>query len=155
MNNIKYYNDSLAYDFGMFAPKPAAATNVGDEDIVSGDLLVHVGDLGIQQANFLVNEILLLDDGGDLIAVGGLILLQLLQLLADPIHLLLGLLIFLFHLGDLLFDGIGSQSRPDKGGQQAHQQAQQQDGCHEAGQKRFPKLLVFHRVSLFAGVIHS
>lgn len=22
MNNIKYYNDSLAYDFGMFAPKP-------------------------------------------------------------------------------------------------------------------------------------
>ncbi|MBQ7725964.1 MAG: hypothetical protein IJT66_02350 [Clostridia bacterium] len=23
MNNIKYYNDSLAYDFEMFAPKPA------------------------------------------------------------------------------------------------------------------------------------
>ncbi len=22
MDNIKYYNDSLAYDFGMFAPKP-------------------------------------------------------------------------------------------------------------------------------------
>lgn len=34
MNNIKYYNDSLAYDFGMFAPKPATAVNTKDNIVV-------------------------------------------------------------------------------------------------------------------------
>ena len=30
MNNIKYYNDSLAYDFEMFAPKTNTAPNARD-----------------------------------------------------------------------------------------------------------------------------
>lgn len=34
MNNIKYYNDSLAYDFGMFAPKPATTVNPKDNIVV-------------------------------------------------------------------------------------------------------------------------
>ena len=34
MNNIKYYNDSLAYDFAMFAPKPARATKEKDNIVV-------------------------------------------------------------------------------------------------------------------------
>ena len=34
MNNIKYYNDSLAYDFSMFAPKPARAERQNDNIVV-------------------------------------------------------------------------------------------------------------------------
>ncbi len=34
MNNIKYYNDSLAYDFEMFAPKPAKQTNTRNNIVV-------------------------------------------------------------------------------------------------------------------------
>ena len=34
MNNIKYYNDSLAYDFAMFEPKSATVTNVKDNIVV-------------------------------------------------------------------------------------------------------------------------
>ena len=30
MNNIKYYNDSLAYDFDMFMPKTAENTDRRD-----------------------------------------------------------------------------------------------------------------------------
>ncbi len=37
MNNIKYYNDSLAYDFGMFAPKPAT-TKSRDNIVVMPDV---------------------------------------------------------------------------------------------------------------------
>lgn len=34
MNNIKYYNDSLAYDFGMFAPRPTRTTRENDNIVV-------------------------------------------------------------------------------------------------------------------------
>ncbi len=34
MNNIKYYNDSLAYDFEMFAPKPARQPRERDNIVV-------------------------------------------------------------------------------------------------------------------------
>ncbi len=34
MNNMKYYNDSLAYDFEMFAPKPAARVGTRDNIVV-------------------------------------------------------------------------------------------------------------------------
>ena len=34
MNNIKYYNDSLAYDFEMFRPKPAKQTQPKDTIVV-------------------------------------------------------------------------------------------------------------------------
>lgn len=34
MNNIKYYNDSLAYDFEMFAEKPAKKTEKRDNIVV-------------------------------------------------------------------------------------------------------------------------
>ncbi len=34
MNNIKYYNDSLAYDFAMFAPKPARTERNNDNIVV-------------------------------------------------------------------------------------------------------------------------
>ena len=34
MNNIKYYNDSLAYDFEMFAPKKASEPKVRDNIVV-------------------------------------------------------------------------------------------------------------------------
>lgn len=34
MNNIKYYNDSLAYDFGMFAPKTAGTPKSQDNIVV-------------------------------------------------------------------------------------------------------------------------
>ena len=34
MNNIKYYNDSLAYDFEMFAEKPAKRTEKRDNIVV-------------------------------------------------------------------------------------------------------------------------
>ena len=34
MNNIKYYNDSLAYDFEMFAPKTAPKNNQRDNIVV-------------------------------------------------------------------------------------------------------------------------
>lgn len=32
MNNIKYYNDSLAYDFNMFMPRSNAAPRVREDD---------------------------------------------------------------------------------------------------------------------------
>lgn len=34
MNNLKYYNDSLAYDFEMFAPKPVEKKNNRDNIVV-------------------------------------------------------------------------------------------------------------------------
>ena len=34
MNNLKYYNDSLAYDFEMFAPKTSAAPKKNDNIVV-------------------------------------------------------------------------------------------------------------------------
>ena len=34
MNNLKYYNDSVAYDFEMFAPKPAEKKNTRDNIVV-------------------------------------------------------------------------------------------------------------------------
>lgn len=34
MDNLKYYNDSLAYDFEMFAPKPARRENTRDNIVV-------------------------------------------------------------------------------------------------------------------------
>lgn len=34
MNNLKYYNDSLAYDFEMFAPKIKEKTNTRDNIVV-------------------------------------------------------------------------------------------------------------------------
>lgn len=34
MNNLKYYNDSLAYDFEMFAPKTKEKTNTRDNIVV-------------------------------------------------------------------------------------------------------------------------
>ncbi len=34
MNNLKYYNDSVAYDFEMFAPKPAEKQNTRDNIVV-------------------------------------------------------------------------------------------------------------------------
>lgn len=34
MNNIKYYNDSLAYDFAMFAPKTAPKDTTRDNIVV-------------------------------------------------------------------------------------------------------------------------
>ena len=34
MNNVKYYNDSLAYDFGMFAPKTAETPKTRDNIVV-------------------------------------------------------------------------------------------------------------------------
>ncbi len=34
MNNIKYYNDSLAYDFEMFMPKPAKKAEPQDNIVV-------------------------------------------------------------------------------------------------------------------------
>ncbi len=34
MNNLKYYNDSLAYDFEMFAPKPQKKENTRDNIVV-------------------------------------------------------------------------------------------------------------------------
>ncbi|MBO4733295.1 MAG: hypothetical protein J5662_02340 [Clostridia bacterium] len=34
MNNIKYYNDSLAYDFEMFMPHPKTVTRKRDDNIV-------------------------------------------------------------------------------------------------------------------------
>ena len=34
MNNLKYYNDSLAYDFEMFAPKTAEKKNTRDNIVV-------------------------------------------------------------------------------------------------------------------------
>ena len=34
MNNIKYYNDSLAYDFAMFAPRPARTEKNNDNIVV-------------------------------------------------------------------------------------------------------------------------
>lgn len=34
MNNIKYYNDSLAYDFGMFAPKTVSTPKSRDNIVV-------------------------------------------------------------------------------------------------------------------------
>ncbi len=34
MNNLKYYNDSLAYDFDMFMPRPAKNPQVKDNIVV-------------------------------------------------------------------------------------------------------------------------
>ncbi len=34
MDNLKYYNDSLAYDFEMFAPKPVSRDNTRDNIVV-------------------------------------------------------------------------------------------------------------------------
>lgn len=34
MNNLKYYNDSLAYDFDMFMPKPKKSTDTKDNIVV-------------------------------------------------------------------------------------------------------------------------
>jgi len=34
MNNLKYYNDSVAYDFEMFAPKPTEKQNTRDNIVV-------------------------------------------------------------------------------------------------------------------------
>ena len=34
MNNMKYYNDSLAYDFEMFMPKTAENQNTRDNIVV-------------------------------------------------------------------------------------------------------------------------
>jgi len=34
MNNMKYYNDSLAYDFEMFAPKPERSTQTKNNVVV-------------------------------------------------------------------------------------------------------------------------
>ena len=34
MNNMKYYNDSLAYDFEMFMPKTAERENTRDNIVV-------------------------------------------------------------------------------------------------------------------------
>lgn len=34
MNNMKYYNDSLAYDFEMFAPKPKTSEKAKDNIVV-------------------------------------------------------------------------------------------------------------------------
>ena len=34
MNNVKYYNDSLAYDFEMFAPKTAETPKTRDNIVV-------------------------------------------------------------------------------------------------------------------------
>lgn len=34
MNNLKYYNDSLAYDFEMFMPKPSRKTEPKDNIVV-------------------------------------------------------------------------------------------------------------------------
>lgn len=34
MNNLKYYNDSVAYDFEMFVPKPAEKKNTRDNIVV-------------------------------------------------------------------------------------------------------------------------
>ena len=34
MDNLKYYNDSLAYDFEMFMPKTAPKTNTRDNIVV-------------------------------------------------------------------------------------------------------------------------
>lgn len=34
MNNLKYYNDSVAYDFEMFAPKPVEKKNTRDNIVV-------------------------------------------------------------------------------------------------------------------------
>ena len=34
MNNLKYYNDSVAYDFEMFAPKPIEKKNTRDNIVV-------------------------------------------------------------------------------------------------------------------------
>ena len=37
MNNLKYYNDSLAYDFEMFAPKTAGRSKSRDNIVVMPD----------------------------------------------------------------------------------------------------------------------
>lgn len=37
MNNLKYYNDSLAYDFEMFAPKTAECSKSRDNIVVMPD----------------------------------------------------------------------------------------------------------------------
>ncbi len=34
MDNVKYYNDSLAYDFAMFMPKPAPKQNIRENIVV-------------------------------------------------------------------------------------------------------------------------
>lgn len=34
MDNLKYYNDSLAYDFEMFAPRPSEKSNPNKDNIV-------------------------------------------------------------------------------------------------------------------------
>ncbi len=75
---------------------------IRNEAVIGGDLLIDVDDLGIQQLDLLIDDILLCDDVRDLVLVFLILTLNLLDLLAD-------LFLFLFQLVDLIADGGGGR----------------------------------------------
>ena len=112
---------------------------VRNQNAIGGNLLVDVVHLGMEQGHFLVNQVLLCNDVGNLVLVLLILTFQLL-------HLGLHFRPLLLQAGNLLADFAGG-SGIGPGGQQAENQRQNQHGRHNAGQNGNKLLAIFHKDS--------
>ena len=112
---------------------------VRDQYAISSDLLVDIVHLGMEQGHFLIDQVLLCNDVGNLVLV-------LLILTFQFLHLGLHFRPLLLQAGNLLADFAGG-SGIGPGGQQAENQRQNQHGRHNAGQNGNKLLAIFHRDS--------